>query len=203
MFGCALLTLLSLPLLGIWLYQWWQGGQGVALQRAPVVDVDWTDSSGQPHSLRAWDDGITLLFLGYLTCADYCPLRLQQLRELAAQWPQDTRQPLRVLFITLDPAHDTAALRRAMIDDPARQIFSGALTPAALQQLQYLLRENVAVRGAAIRHAGNFYLLDGERRLRRVYPGAAGLTAAALAADIRQLQQLPTTPAVPAGFNQH
>jgi cytochrome oxidase Cu insertion factor (SCO1/SenC/PrrC family) len=133
------------------------------------------------------------VFLGYLTCSDYCPLRLQQLRELAALWPAETSPPLRFLFITLDPAHDTPAQRREIIDGQGPQMFSATLTADALQQLQQQLREQVAVRDGAISHAGNLYLLDGERRLRRVYP-ATELSPAALLEDIRQLDAGAHTP---------
>ncbi|MFO6384146.1 cytochrome c oxidase copper chaperone SenC, partial [Pseudomonas aeruginosa] len=48
-----------------------------------------------------------LLFFGYTFCPDVCPTTLAQLRELQGKLPQEVRDDLQVVFVSVDPNRDT------------------------------------------------------------------------------------------------
>ena len=76
-------------------------------QAKPVVDFQLTDTSGGTFSRRDLAGAPTLVFFGFTHCPDVCPttlLKLAQVRRRAAI------AGLRVLFVSVDPQRDTAAL---------------------------------------------------------------------------------------------
>ncbi|MGV8161583.1 SCO family protein, partial [Pseudomonas aeruginosa] len=48
-----------------------------------------------------------LLFFGYTFCPDVCPTTLAQLRELQGKLPQEVRDDLQVVFVSVDPNRAT------------------------------------------------------------------------------------------------
>jgi protein SCO1/2 len=67
-----------------------------------------TDVDGKPWDFRAETDGkLTLLFFGYTNCPDVCPVHMGNLGAVIAKYPFETRDRIRVVFVTTDPARDT------------------------------------------------------------------------------------------------
>lgn len=63
-------------------------------------------SNGQSVRLSDYRDRVVLLFFGYTSCPDVCPTTLADIKMALTQLgPQ--AQEVTVLFITVDPAHDT------------------------------------------------------------------------------------------------
>lgn len=70
-------------------------------------DLVLTDTTGSPFDLRAETDGRpTLLFFGYTSCPDICPVHLAVLSQAMEQIGIDTRQ-VAVVFVSTDPQRDT------------------------------------------------------------------------------------------------
>lgn len=76
---------------------------------SPFVLVD---DSGQPFTQDALQGQWTLLFFGYATCPDVCPVTLSQLAEwyrlLEAE--TDLAADTRVVMVTVDPMRDTPTI---------------------------------------------------------------------------------------------
>lgn len=176
--------LLILPLAGVIGNQWWRGGYGLAVDAGDGLDFIWTDAAGQTHRFNDEKRGPTVLFLGYLECTDFCPLRIRQLLELAQIESEEAWQ---ILFVTLDPTRDTPAVRQAL-ELLAPRIQTAALAAPALAVLQGQLQERVTVKQEAIHHAGNLYLFDDQHQLQRVY-SQRDLSTNLLLQDIQQLSK--------------
>src|SRR5579864_4299809 len=74
-------------------------------QSKAVSDFQLTDASGRGFTRRDLLGAPTLVFFGFTHCPDVCPTTLLKL----AQVKRSTALPgLRVLFVSVDPARDTA-----------------------------------------------------------------------------------------------
>lgn len=72
--------------------------------------------SGQPTSLRAQRGKVVLLSFGYSSCADICPLTLATVGKVLARLGA-AAGALRVFYVTVDPARDSAARLREFLRD--------------------------------------------------------------------------------------
>lgn len=82
----------------------------------PKPQFTLTDLDGEPYDFAAATEGkLTLLFFGYTSCPDICPVHLAQIAEVFDQQPRIARDT-EVVFVTVDPARDTPAVVRAWLD---------------------------------------------------------------------------------------
>ncbi|MEJ7833131.1 MAG: SCO family protein [Nocardioides sp.] len=87
-----------------------------------VPDIDLTDTGGKPFSLAAdTDKRLTLLFFGYTNCPDICLTVMQSLASAMTRLDEQDREQVDVVFVTTDPARDTAPVLRRWLDgyDPS------------------------------------------------------------------------------------
>ncbi|MCE1183556.1 MAG: SCO family protein [Rhodocyclales bacterium] len=66
------------------------------------------DFYGRPQNLANFRGKLVILFFGYTTCPDICPSALAKYAALLRQ-PGISAQEVQVVFVTLDPARDSAA----------------------------------------------------------------------------------------------
>lgn len=92
--------------------------RGVALETPlDMPSVSLTDTGGRPYHLRDEALGrVTLLFLGYTHCPDVCPVQLANLGAVLDDLAPSVRRHVRVAFVTIDPARDSAARIRSWLD---------------------------------------------------------------------------------------
>jgi protein SCO1/2 len=161
-----------------------QGGTWLPEPRAlPAVRLD--DCNGRVLDASSLRGHPALLFFGYSRCPDVCPTTLATLQAVL----QRARLPgLRVLFITVDPRHDTPAVLRQYLATFGPQFTGLQAQPADLARL---LRElgasagpEAAGNGYTIAHSATLYLLDTRGRLVAVF--TPPLSAALLAADLQR-----------------
>lgn len=72
-------------------------------------DFNLTDHHGQPRRLSDFKGKAVVLFFGYTQCPDVCPTTLAAMRDTLSLLGEDASR-VQVLFATLDPARDTAAV---------------------------------------------------------------------------------------------
>jgi len=84
-------------------------GQGAFLpQPYPAPRLDLTDTRGDSVHLSDFRGRAVAVFFGYTHCPDVCPVTLARIsRSLQALGDDGAR--IQVLFVTVDPARDTAA----------------------------------------------------------------------------------------------
>lgn len=76
-------------------------------QGRDVPKLTLTNQDGEPVQVDELDGKWTLLFFGYTFCPDICPATLAELRQLRSQLPDEVREQLRPVLVSVDPARDT------------------------------------------------------------------------------------------------
>ena len=89
-----------------------------------------TDTGGRSYDLLTRTAGkITLLYFGYTHCPDVCPLLMSNIAAALKQLPGKDAAQIAVVFVTVDPARDTAPVLRAWLDtmDPGFVGLTGSI----------------------------------------------------------------------------
>lgn len=82
----------------------------------PKPDFTLVDTDGGRFDFAAETDGrLTLLYFGYTSCPDICPVHLAQLAEVFRDHPDLGRQTT-VVFVTVDPQRDTPVVVADFLD---------------------------------------------------------------------------------------
>jgi protein SCO1/2 len=148
-----------------------------------VQDVVWgrdfvlTDQTGKPFDTRSLHGKIQVVFFGFTHCPDICAPTLTKLAQATKQLGPDASQ-VQVLFVTVDPAHDTPAQLRKFLAgiDPA---FVGLTGTAAQVQavagshMSYFHKD--AGQGAQIVHTGTVFVKDRHGRMRLILKETASV----------------------------
>lgn len=106
------------------------GASGIAKLGGPFTLVD---QDGKTRSDADFRGKLMLIYFGYTFCPDACPTALQVMT-VAADMLGDKRRDVQPIFITIDPARDTAArLKEYMTNfDPRFVALTGS--PEAIAQ---------------------------------------------------------------------
>ena len=70
---------------------------------------DLPDFDGKPRTLADFNGKVTVVFFGYTQCPDACPTTMAELAGILKTLGPDAAR-VQVVFITVDPARDSAAL---------------------------------------------------------------------------------------------
>jgi protein SCO1 len=134
---------------------------------------------------------VAMVFFGYTTCPDVCPLTMAHLAQARKQLGAEAQQ-VDAYFVTVDPERDSPQRLREYLGkfDPAIVGLTG--TDAELERARQIfgvVAQRRDVPGSAVAyfmdHSAGLYLIDPASRLRVVEP--YGLTPAEIAADVRRL----------------
>src|SRR5690242_18385627 len=89
---------------------WFASGQedmfrgGVVAPPVPKPRFVLTDTSGAPFDFWAKTQGsVTLLFFGYTSCPDQCPLHMANLAVAFKKLPSGIADSVKLVFVTTDP----------------------------------------------------------------------------------------------------
>jgi protein SCO1 len=91
---------------------------GLVTPPLPKPKFTLTDTSGAPFDF--WSETqkyVALLFFGYTHCPDECPLHMANIASSLQQLPPEVRGQIKVVFVTTDPARDSAPELRAWLDN--------------------------------------------------------------------------------------
>jgi len=96
-----------------------------------------TDTSGASYDFRKRTDGsLTLLFFGYTSCPDQCPMHMASLGGALHKLPSDLAAKIKLVFVTTDPARDTPTVLRRWLDYFDKSSVGLTGTPVALAAAQ-------------------------------------------------------------------
>ena len=158
---------------------------GTPVPTRPAPPLDLVDDTGRPFdeaSLRGQPAWVTF---GYTSCPDVCPTLLATLAAARDQ----AAAPVRIVFVTLDPAQDDPTRLRdylaAFADAQGHAPIGLTGTPA--QTARAAAEWGISWRraGAFLDHTAQVSFLDPEGRLRLRYGFAQASDPAALARDAR------------------
>jgi protein SCO1/2 len=137
-----------------------------------------TDTNGEPWDFRRHTDGrLTFLFFGFTNCPDVCPVHMANLAATLARMPFETRNGIRVVFVTTDPARDSLTVIRAWLDRFDRDFIGLRGDSAQVARIQDELRMATTVRGPTaadgsytVGHAAQVVAFTADNRAHIVYP---------------------------------
>lgn len=172
----SVLILLALSLIPILMLinQWGSDTEayGITGNDSQQIHFQWQDVNQQLHQYPASAGTYSYLFLGFLSCSEICPIRIEQLDQLEQRIEQDTslnKAEVQFMFVTIDPENDTLAVRQAVIDARSSRFVSASLPESDLHQLEFRLSDNINRQLATINHVGNLFLLDPNGKIVRIY----------------------------------
>jgi protein SCO1/2 len=94
----------------------YHGGLVTPLLTKPKFTL--TDTSGAPFNFWPQTQGyVRLLFFGYTHCPYECPLHIANIASSLQQLPTEVADQIKVVFVTTDPARDSAPVLRAWLDN--------------------------------------------------------------------------------------
>ena len=125
-------------------------------------------------SLSDFRDKIVLLFFGYTSCPDICPISLATIREALKQLKQDV-DSVRAIFISIDPERDSLPHLQEFLGyfhpDFVGMTGSHAELRKVTQQFGVSYHRDTSSQSAGhlIVHSGYVFLIDPESRVRALY----------------------------------
>jgi len=176
------------------------GPQGPKFRSTDITGADFgrqlalTGHDGKPRTLADFRGKAVVLFFGYTHCPDVCPTTLADTAAAMKQLGTDAAR-VQVLFVTLDPERDTAAVlaQYAPAFDPAFLGLTGdaaAIERAAREfKIFYEKRPGSAPDVYSIDHSAQSYVIDPQGRLRLFV--RQDRIAQDLAEDLRTLLNSP------------
>jgi protein SCO1/2 len=151
-----------------------------------ATDAILDDTNGTPQHIVEPGYATTFVFFGYTRCPDECPLALASLGRAYRDLSDAARARTRIVFVTVDPAHDTPQIlaRYAGHFDPHIVALTGTRT--ALAKVWSAYGVEVQPQGKdLIGHGDSIYAIDATGHIVLVYPPDA--TAADLTHDAKTL----------------
>ncbi len=146
----------------------------------PAPDFTLTDQNGNPFTLSSTNGKVALVYFGYTSCPDVCPLTLSDLgavyRDLG-----DAAKDVQVVFVTVDPERDTQQILKKYVAafDPSFIGLHGTVDETKAvgdlfgAKFKKAPLSNSAL-GYAMDHSAFIYVIDRQGRLRETFPfGAA------------------------------
>lgn len=76
----------------------------------PDLQFTLTSETGEEVTADAFSGQVSLVFFGFTHCPDVCPLTLANLASQLRELPEEEREEVQVLFVSVDPARDTPEL---------------------------------------------------------------------------------------------
>jgi protein SCO1 len=148
------------------------------------------DFNGKPRTLADFKGKVTVVFFGYTQCPDACPTTMAELGSILKTLGPDASR-VQVVFITVDPSRDTAALLKNYVTNfrPDFLALRGdeAQTQQVIRDFKVLV-EKVPGKTAdsyTIDHTAGTYIFDPMGRIRLF--ASQSLDPAMLTADIQAL----------------
>jgi protein SCO1/2 len=154
-----------------------------------------TDHNGQSRNVSDFKGKVVVLFFGYTQCPDVCPTSMAELSEVKRILGADGDK-LQGVFITVDPARDTAELLKAYMTNFDPTFVAFIPTPEQLAvvakdyKIYYKRVEGKTPTSYTMDHSAGSYVYDTQGRL-RLY-SRYGVGPMVLAQDIQTL--LKTSP---------
>jgi protein SCO1/2 len=137
-----------------------------------------TDTAGVPFDFWTRTSGsVTLLFFGYTSCPDQCPMHMSNIGGALKKLPPEIADQVKLVFVTTDPARDTPVKLRRWLDNFDKHFVGLTGSEAALQAVQKAAGVPVALKtesaGAdySVAHANFVVAYTKDNLAHVIYPG--------------------------------
>ncbi len=137
-----------------------------------------TNTSGTPFDFWQRTRGsVTLLFFGYTSCPDQCPMHMAALGAALKKLPAGVAEQIRLVFVTTDPARDTPSALRHWLDYFDKRSVGLTGSEAAIDAVQRAAGVPAAQKTAAangdyaVAHANFVLAYTNDDLAHLIYPG--------------------------------
>lgn len=141
----------------------------------PAAEISLTRDDGSQFRLSEQRGSVVLLFFGYTSCPDVCPLTLSELRKVNEELG-DNASMVKVVFVTVDPERDTPEQIQKYVSlfNPSFIGLSGSLDDLEPVWKDYgvyreLEQVSTSAAGYLVNHTARVYLIDRDGNLRLSY----------------------------------
>jgi protein SCO1/2 len=152
-----------------------------------ATDAVLTNAYGRPDHVLGALFPTTFLFFGYTHCPDECPLALASLAKAFRGLPLSAQARTRIVFVTVDPARDTAPVMRRYLDRFGAPITGLTGTEAQLAPVWKAYGVEVDSKSREIGHGDAIYAIDSTQRVVLIY--TPDTPSSELRADASQLAE--------------
>ena len=148
------------------------------------------DHTGQERKLTDFKGKVVVVFFGYTQCPDVCPTTMTELVEVKRLLGAKGDK-LQAVFITLDPARDTAELLNAYVTNFDSSFVALIPTPEQLVEvakefkIYYKKVDGKTPTSYTMEHSAGSYIFDGQGQVRLFSRYGSG--AQAIAQDVTML----------------
>lgn len=156
----------------------------------PAPEIVLSSTHGGEYRLSEQKGRLVLIFFGYTSCPDVCPITVSEMRQLRRSLG-DRAEEVDFVYITVDPARDTMEQMTNYLNvfDPAIIGLTGSeaeLEPVwAPYGVWREIEEGATAAGYLVSHSSRLYLIDRSNRLRATY--SFGTPVEDVEADMRYL----------------
>ncbi len=157
----------------------------------PVGDFTLTSHNSDPVSLSDFRGKLALVYFGYASCPDVCPMTMLQLAKARASLPERLQDDVQVLMVTVDPERDTPELLANYLGHFDKTFLGLTGTPeeidaaAAPLGIFYEKRAVDESESYFMDHTATVAVIDRQGRLRLVWP--FGVPGEDIASDLGYL----------------
>ena len=138
----------------------------ITLSNAFTGDYALVDQNGAKVSSDQFKGKVQLVYFGFATCPDVCPMALGRMSAALNELPTHARKNIVPVFITIDPERDTAEALKAYLQFDDRILgLTGSIEAidAARQSFKVYARKVDLVESAAgytMDHTSHFFIVD-------------------------------------------
>jgi protein SCO1/2 len=135
------------------------------------ADFNLADHSGSVRTLEDFKGKAVVIFFGYTNCPDACPTTMANIASAMRKLGEDAKR-VQVLFVTIDPEHDTPELLQQYVStfDPAFLGLSGDVetTKKTAAEFKAFYQKQIATKPEhhSVDHSTGTYIYDTKGRLR-------------------------------------
>lgn len=130
----------------------------VVLSSMPIGGDFVIPSSKGKFDLKDYRNKVVIIYFGYLFCPDICPTTLATLGALTKQMPEQKRDMLQVMFISVDPERDTIPKIKDYVEFFHPSFIGGTDSEKKIAQLARIYA--VAYEKHYPKKGGSFYSVD-------------------------------------------
>ena len=158
---------------------------------APQFEL--TDINGQPFQLSDLDDQVVVMFFGYTSCPDVCPVTLTEFLQIRSKLGE-AAEDVSFVFVTVDPERDTPERMRKYLTNFDPEIIGltgerGELEPVWADYGVYQAKaEGGSESNYLVDHSSRVYVIDADGNLRLTY--LFGTENQLITEDVRHLVSL-------------
>ena len=146
----------------------------VVAQESTLEDLELVDHHGQPFQMQQLKGQVVMLFFGYTSCPDVCPLELSMMSRVLNRL--EIHEPrLRGVFVSVDHERDTPQRLKEYVAHFSDKLLGLTGSPEQLKQVAGHFNVGYKVlasdsEGGRVRHSSNLLVLDDQARIHALVP---------------------------------